>query len=125
MLHKEVHNEDLNVRVLLLPPWPSDVLPPFSKSIVDLYSRFGTINTEIVSSSLYRIGLNLKAMCYRSSSPEQKAISFGCTSLRVKKMSRPCYPHISAEPYILRNAVVVASNTPESCAVVSREAQSE
>ncbi|RDB24203.1 hypothetical protein Hypma_008703 [Hypsizygus marmoreus] len=47
-LHKEVFNEDINIRVLLLPPpWPC-ASPPFVKSIIDLYSRFGSINTEVI-----------------------------------------------------------------------------
>ncbi|TFK34815.1 hypothetical protein BDQ12DRAFT_612820 [Crucibulum laeve] len=47
MCHREVQEEDINVRVLLLPPFPEDA-PPFMKSAVDLFSRFGSVAVDLV-----------------------------------------------------------------------------
>ncbi|KAF7441113.1 hypothetical protein PC9H_001462 [Pleurotus ostreatus] len=38
--------DDINLRALLLPPWPGDA-PPFAKSLIDLRSRTGSIYVEL------------------------------------------------------------------------------
>ncbi|GLB35428.1 hypothetical protein LshimejAT787_0209930 [Lyophyllum shimeji] len=48
ILHKEVLNEDMNVRVLLLPPRSPSDESPYGKSVIDLFTRFGSVSAEII-----------------------------------------------------------------------------
>jgi hypothetical protein len=44
-------NQHIRARLIMLSPFPSDIVGPLAKSVAYLSSRFGSIKAEVVSAS--------------------------------------------------------------------------